>query len=133
MEIFIIGLLIIILIVVFCLKGVGKNQIIIVERWGKFYRKLTFGIYFLIPLMDRVVKRIPLLEQKKQLKISEHYVIIYYQIIEPEIYAYSAKRPIKELEKIIINLYKKANYLELSLLNEAIKYLGLKVNYLEKK
>ena len=32
---------------------VRQKECVIVERWGKFYRKLDAGLYWLVPLVDR--------------------------------------------------------------------------------
>lgn len=129
MKIFIICLLSSLLILVLCLKAVGKKEVFMVERMGKFYKELRRGLYFLIPFIDRVVKKIPLSEQFIQFTYNNIVIRISYVIINNKDYTYSVKNPVKELKKIIFDNLDN----DIELINEKISCLGIKLVKLSKK
>lgn len=95
--------LIFVAIVVFGLlafKVVPQQEAFIVERWGRYYKTLTPGLHFVVPIMDKVaykhsLKEIPL-DVPSQVCITRDNTqltvdgIIYFQVTDPMLASYGS-------------------------------------------
>lgn len=100
---FIVALLIFVAIAIFGLmafKRVKQQEAYIVERWGRYYKTLTPGLRFIVPIMDKVaykhtLKEIPLnvpsqvciTRDNTQLTIDG---VIYFQVTDPMLASYGS-------------------------------------------
>jgi len=89
----------VILLLIPNIKIVRKNQVMIIERLGRFHRLLDQpGIYFIAPLIDRDIQTVNLEKSHihKKIKIEqeniETFVEISYdmQIIDPKTFVYAS-------------------------------------------
>jgi len=127
LKIIIVYLLIILMIITLCLKAVGKKEVFIVERCGKFYKELSYGLYFLFPLIDKIVKKIPLTEEILKFRYNNKLYKVGYSIIDNKKYTYATKKPLKKIKKYIIDKYQHNNNIDVYNFNEAIEYIGIKL------
>src|SRR5690554_5977969 len=80
----------------------------VIERVGSYHKTWSNGIHFLIPFVDRIVKRISLKEQvldyDPQPVITEDNVtmqidtIVFFQVTDPKAFTYGAEAPIRAIE-----------------------------------
>ena len=81
-------------------KVVPQQEAYIVERWGRYYRTLTPGLRWLVPIMDKVayrhtLKEIPL-DVPSQVCITRDNTqltvdgIIYFQVTDPKLASYGS-------------------------------------------
>lgn len=103
---------IVVLFIVFvsCIKVVPQATTFVVERFGAYKTTWTTGIHFMIPIVNRVAKRISLKEKvadfAPQAVITKDNVtmqidtVLFYQIIDPKLYAYGIERPITAIENL---------------------------------
>ena len=119
MNYYVLGALFLLLFLSVCLRGVGKNQVYVLERFGRFYKELKPGIHFVIPIMDRVIKKVYLGEQKIRIKKDIGYINVTYKVIDVKKYAYAAKHPLKEFKKL------SQTYFNLERLNKESEFLGI--------
>ncbi|MBR0128601.1 MAG: paraslipin [Neisseriaceae bacterium] len=81
-------------------KVVPQQEAYIVERWGRYYRTLTPGLRWLVPIMDKVayrhtLKEIPL-DVPSQVCITRDNMqltvdgIIYFQVTDPKLASYGS-------------------------------------------
>lgn len=101
--IFSLPLIIFIAVVVFGFKAftvVPQQEAYVVERWGRYYKTLTPGLRWLIPIMDRIaykhtLKEIPL-DVPSQVCITRDNTqltvdgIIYFQVTDPQLASYGS-------------------------------------------
>ena len=103
-----IGLLI--LVVGFGLRIVPEANVYVVERLGKYSDTWTAGVHVLIPLIDRVARKISMKEQvadfEPQSVITKDNVtmtvdsVVYFKIIDPKALTYGVERPIAAIENL---------------------------------
>jgi regulator of protease activity HflC (stomatin/prohibitin superfamily) len=106
----IIVLAIIFLILIRNIRIVPQATTFILERLGAYHSTWTVGIHIKIPFIDRVVKVISLKEKvadfQPQAVITKDNVtmqidtVLFYQIVDPKLYAYGIENPILAIENL---------------------------------
>ncbi len=109
-AVFIVTLVIIVIIVLSCINVVPQAKAYVVERLGGYQATWGVGIHFKVPFIDRVAKRVVLKEQvvdfAPQPVITKDNVtmridtVIFFQITDPERYAYGVENPIVAIENL---------------------------------
>jgi len=104
-----------ILIVIFILiianfKIVPQAQVYVVERLGAFNRELHTGPHMIIPVIDKIAKKVTKKEQvadfKPQPVITKDNVtmqidtVVFFQITNAKLYTYGVERPIAAIENL---------------------------------
>lgn len=152
-------LIIIIAIIIAGFRIVPQSSVYVVERLGKYMTTWNSGPHVLIPLVDRVAKRISMKEQvcdfppqgviTKDNVIMQIDTVVYFKVADPKLYAYGAERPIMALENLTATTLRNlVGELELDqtltsrdtinskmqgILDEATDPWGIKVNRVELK
>lgn len=108
--IFIILLILAVIIALSSIRIVRQAQAYIIERLGRYHQTWGTGIHWLIPFIDREVKRVSLKEQvhdfDPQPVITKDNVtmqidtVVYYQISDPKLYLYGVENPNRALENL---------------------------------
>ncbi|UWD34328.1 SPFH domain-containing protein [Mesomycoplasma molare] len=115
MQIFLIILAVLILFIlilssIFSIKVIQQSEFAVVTRLGKYKKTLNNGLNFIVPFIDKIVKRENYKE--KVLDFPEQDVItkdnagikvdtvIYLQIIEPEKFVYGAENAMRAIENL---------------------------------
>ncbi len=103
-------LMVIIFIVLACVKIVPQAHAYVIERFGMYVATLNAGINFIIPVIDRVARRVSLKEQvvdfAPQPVITKDNVtmridtIVFFQIIDPKLYTYGVENPLMAIENL---------------------------------
>ena len=110
---------IIVLVVVFvvlfallgsCVKIVPQANAYVVERLGAYHKTLGTGIHLLVPIIDRIAKKVSLKENVKdfdpQPVITKDNVtmqidtVVFYTITDPKAYCYGVENPVFAIEKL---------------------------------
>ena len=99
-----------ILLFVSCVKIVPQATTYIVERFGAYRATWDTGIHLKVPVIDKVAKKISLKEKvadfAPQAVITKDNVtmqidtVLFYQIIDPKLFAYGIERPITAIENL---------------------------------
>ncbi|WP_426461068.1 SPFH domain-containing protein [Mycoplasma hafezii] len=102
--------LLIIALLCSAIKIVPQTNFWIVQRFGKYHKTLSTGINFIVPIVDRIVLKETTKEKvfdfPQQLVITKDNATIkvdtvtYLKIIDPQLYAYGAERPIFAIENL---------------------------------
>ena len=97
-------------IAVSCIKIVPQANAIVVERLGGYLTTWSVGLHFKAPFIDRVAKKVLLKEQvvdfPPQPVITKDNVtmqidtVVYFQITDPQLYAYGVENPIMAIENL---------------------------------
>ena len=103
-------LAVIIVVLLLSIRIVPQANAYVVERLGKFHAVWNAGVHLLIPIIDRVARRVLLKEQvadfAPQPVITKDNVtmqidsVVYFKITEPELYAYGVENPIMAMENL---------------------------------
>ena len=103
-------LIVVIFILAACIKIVPQAHAYVVERFGMYVATLNAGINFIIPIIDRVARRVSLKEQvvdfAPQPVITKYNVtmridtIVFFQIIDPKLYTYGVENPLMAIENL---------------------------------
>ncbi|MBR0149143.1 MAG: SPFH/Band 7/PHB domain protein [Lachnospiraceae bacterium] len=103
-------LIVVIFILAACIKIVPQAHAYVVERFGMYVATLNAGINFIIPIIDRVARRVSLKEQvvdfAPQPVITKDNVtmridtIVFFQIIDPKLYTYGVENPLMAIENL---------------------------------
>ena len=109
MEIFVI-LAVVVAIVLLCLRIVPQASEHVIERLGKYCKTWDAGLHFLIPVIDRVAKRVTLKEQvldsPPQPVITKDNVtmqidtVVYFKVFDAMLFTYGAVNPISALSNL---------------------------------
>ncbi len=101
---------IVVLILVFSLKIVQQQTEWVVERLGKYKKTWDAGLHFLIPILDRVAKKVTLKEQvldsPPQPVITKDNVtmqidtVVYFKVFDAKLFTYGAVNPISALSNL---------------------------------
>ncbi|MBQ5332592.1 MAG: peptidase, partial [Oscillospiraceae bacterium] len=157
----VVAVIIIILALIFIsgIKIVPQAQVYVVERLGTFKGALHTGPHYVIPIFDKVVKKVSIKEQvvdfKPQPVITKDNVtmqidtVVYFQITDPKLYAYGVEQPMAAMETLTATTLRNIiGDLELdqtltsrdvvntkmrAILDEATDPWGIKVNRVELK
>lgn len=157
---FIIGLAaVFVVILLFCFKVVPQANQYIIERLGKYCKTWDAGLHFIIPIIDRVAKKVTLKEQvldsPPQPVITKDNVtiqidaVVYFKVFDANLFTYGAVRPISALENLTATTLRNiVGELELDdtltsrdtingkmteILDQATDQWGIKVNRVELK
>ena len=109
MEIFII-LVVVVAALLLCLRIVPQASEHVIERLGKYCKTWDAGLHFLIPVIDRVAKRVTLKEQvldsPPQPVITKDNVtmqidtVVYFKVFDAMLFTYGAVNPISALSNL---------------------------------
>ncbi|HAW15143.1 MAG TPA: peptidase, partial [Clostridiales bacterium] len=150
---------ILIIFAISCIKVVPQATTYIIESLGTYKTTWETGIHFKVPVIDRVAKKISLKEKvadfAPQAVITKDNVtmqidtVLFYQIVDPKLFAYGIERPISAIENLSATTLRNIiGDLELDqtltsrdiintkmreLLDEATDPWGIKVNRVELK
>ncbi|MBR2523809.1 MAG: SPFH/Band 7/PHB domain protein [Clostridiales bacterium] len=101
---------IILAVAISCIKIVPQATTFIVERFGGYRATWGTGIHFKWPIIDKVAKKISLKEKvadfAPQAVITKDNVtmqidtVLFYQIVDPKLYAYGIEKPIVAIENL---------------------------------
>ena len=93
-----------------CVRIVPQAQAVVVERLGRYHATWDAGIHIMLPILDRVAKRVNLKEQvadfPPQPVITKDNVtmridsVVFFVITEPRLYAYGVENPIAAIENL---------------------------------
>ncbi len=107
---YIIAAIIIIGLMILCLKVVPQATEFVVERIGKYHRTWSAGLHFLVPVIDRVSKKVTLKEQvldsPPQPVITKDNVtmqidtVVYFKVFDAMLFTYGAVNPISALSNL---------------------------------
>ena len=96
--------------IVACLKIVPQATEHVIERLGKYQKTWSAGLHFLIPIIDRVAKKVTLKEQvldsPPQPVITKDNVtmridtVVYFKVFDAKLFTYGAVNPISALENL---------------------------------
>jgi len=100
----------VLMIVASCVKIVPQAQARVVERLGAYNGTWSVGVHFLVPIIDRVAKKVNLKEQvadfAPQPVITKDNVtmqidtVVFYQITDPKLFAYGVENPTWAIENL---------------------------------
>jgi len=153
-----IGVIILILLVT-NIQVVQQSRAFVVERLGAYQTTWGVGLHIKLPFVDRIAKKVSLKEQvvdfAPQPVITKDNVtmqidtVIYFQIIDPKLYAYGVEHPMSAIENLTATTLRNIiGDLELdqsltsrdhintqmrAILDEATDPWGIKVNRVELK
>ena len=107
---FLIFLIIVIVLIVSNIKVVPQAHAYVIERLGAYSGTWSVGLHIKVPFIDRVAKRVTLKEQvvdfAPQPVITKDNVtmqidtVVYFQIIDPKLYAYGVELPMAAIENL---------------------------------
>ncbi len=110
MEFLIVLLVIILVLVCMGIRIVPQGYVFVIEFLGKYYATWEAGIHVMIPVIQRVSKKVSLKEQvadfppqdviTKDNVIMKIDTVVYFKVQDPKLYAYGAERPILALENL---------------------------------
>ena len=112
MGLMVLGVLLVLVILILAanIRIVPQAHAYILERLGGYKETWGVGIHFKIPILDRVAKRVSLIEQvvdfEPQAVITKDNVtmqidtVIFFQITDPKQYAYGVENPIAAIENL---------------------------------
>ena len=99
-----------IVIITSWIKVVPQSEAYVVERLGTYRATFETGLHFLLPMLDRVAKKVNLKEQvvdfKPQPVITKDNVtmqidtVVFFLISDPKLYAYGVENPISAIENL---------------------------------
>ena len=149
----------IVILVVSCIKIVPQANAYVIERLGAYHATWTTGLHFKLPFIDRIAKKISLMEQvadfppqpvitKDNVKMQID-TVIFFQITDCKMYSYGVQSPMSAIENLTATTLRNIiGDLELdstltsrdiintkmrSILDEATDPWGIKVNRVELK
>jgi len=156
----IVGLIIFAFIVLISgIKIVPQAQVYVIERLGAFLKSAPTGPHYVIPIIDKVAKRVSIKEQvadfKPQPVITKDNVtmqidtVVFFQVTDAKLYTYGVERPLAAIENLTATTLRNIiGDLELdstltsrdvintritAILDEATDRWGIKVNRVELK
>ena len=100
----------IVVLIVLCLRVVPQATEFVIERLGKYQATWSAGLHLLIPIIDRVSKRVTLKEQvldsPPQPVITKDNVtmqidtVVYFKVFDAKLFTYGAVNPISALSNL---------------------------------
>ena len=161
MELFVIGVIVVILLMIIIsnIAVVQQSRAYVIERLGAFQTVWGVGLHFKVPFIDRIARRVSLKEQvhdyPPQPVITKDNVtmqidtVVYFQITDPKLYTYGVEQPMAAMETLTATTLRNIiGDLELdqtltsrdiintkmrAILDEATDPWGIKVNRVELK
>jgi len=108
--IFAIILIIAIVVLVRCVKIVPQAHAYVIEKLGAYSATWGVGFHFLVPIVDKVARKVNLKEQvvdfEPQGVITRDNVtmqidtVVFFQITDPKLFAYGVERPMMAIENL---------------------------------
>ena len=108
--IIIVVVLLILIIIVKNVRIVPQAQAFVIERLGGYKETWSVGLHFKIPFLDRIARKVSIKEQvadfPPQAVITKDNVtiqidtIVFYQIVDPKLFAYGVEHPIIAIESL---------------------------------
>ena len=102
--------IIVIIVLANMIRIVPQSKAFVVERIGAYNRTCGVGLHIIIPIFDRVAKKVSLKEKVidfvPQPVITKDNVtmqidtVVYYQITDPKLYAYGVDQPLNAIENL---------------------------------
>ena len=93
-----------------CVKIVPQANAYVIERLGAYHATWGTGIHFLVPIIDKVAKKVSLKETVKDFEpqpvITKDNVtmqidtVVFYTITDPKQYCYGVENPVYAIEKL---------------------------------
>ena len=109
-TLFFVFIIFMLIILANCIKIVPQAHAFIVERLGAYQNTLSVGIHFLIPIFDRVARKVNLKEQvvdfPPQPVITKDNVtmridtVVFFQITDPKLFTYGVENPLMAIENL---------------------------------
>ena len=109
-EIIIVIIVAVVALIIAYLKIVPQATEYVIERLGKYQKTWSAGLHFLIPIIDRVSKKVTLKEQvldsPPQPVITKDNVtmridtVVYFKVFDAKLFTYGAVNPISALENL---------------------------------
>ena len=103
-------IIILLVLVLLCLRVVPQATEYVIERLGKYQKTWSAGLHFLIPVIDRVSKKVTLKEQvldsPPQPVITKDNVtmqidtVVYFKVFDAKLFTYGAVNPISALSNL---------------------------------
>ncbi len=110
MEFIIPVIVIVAIIIISGIKIVPQAQVYVVERLGAFSGALHTGPHYVIPIIDKVVKKVSIKEQvvdfKPQPVITKDNVtmqidtVVFFTVTDAKLYTYGVERPLSAIENL---------------------------------
>ena len=101
---------IVVVIIISGIKIVPQAQVYVVERLGAFSGALHTGPHYIIPIIDKVVKKVSIKEQvvdfKPQPVITKDNVtmqidtVVFFTVTDAKLYTYGVERPLSAIENL---------------------------------
>ena len=101
---------IVVVIIISGIKIVPQAQVYVVERLGAFSGALHTGHHYVIPIIDKVVKKVSIKEQvvdfKPQPVITKDNVtmqidtVVFFTVTDAKLYTYGVERPLSAIENL---------------------------------
>ncbi|MCD8192588.1 MAG: SPFH/Band 7/PHB domain protein [Oscillospiraceae bacterium] len=101
---------VVIVLLVLSIRIAPQANTYVVERLGRYHTTLQAGFHVIIPLVDRIAKKISMMEQvvdfAPQPVITKDNVtmridtVLYYRVTDPKLYAYGVNNPLIALENL---------------------------------
>ena len=101
---------IIVIVLISGIKFVPQANVYIVERFGAYSKTLHTGPHYIVPIVDKVAKKISVKEQvadfKPQPVITKDNVtmqidtVVFFQITDAKLYAYGVENPMLAIENL---------------------------------
>ena len=103
-------LLIVVVFLISCIRIVPQASAYVIERLGIYHATWVAGLHLKVPIIDRVARKVLLKEQvadfAPQPVITKDNVtmmidsIIYFRVVNPQLYAYGVENPIMAMENL---------------------------------
>ena len=110
MIVLIVLILLVVIILLSCIRIVPQASAYVIERLGIYHATWVAGLHLKVPLIDRVARKVLLKEQvadfAPQPVITKDNVtmmidsIIYFRVVNPQLYAYGVENPIMAMENL---------------------------------
>ena len=111
MLIYVLLFLVVVLLLLSCnVRIVPQSQEYVIERLGKYHQTWNTGIHVLVPLVDRISRKVNLKEQvvdfQPQAVITKDNVtmqidtVVFFQITDAKLYTYGVDRPLSAIENL---------------------------------
>lgn len=111
MQYLVIGVvLVLFIILVSCIKVVPQARAYVVERLGAYQGTWSVGLHIMLPLLDKIARRVNLKEQvadfPPQPVITKDNVtmridtVVFYQITDPRLFTYGVENPMMAIENL---------------------------------
>ena len=101
---------IVVVLLISCLKVVPQATEFVIERLGKYNKTWSAGLHFLIPVIDRIAKRVTLKEQvldstpqpviTKDNLTMQIDTVVYFKVFDAKLFTYGAVNPISALSNL---------------------------------